>query len=106
MSALPVKADIFITTDISFAPTLRVIVPKGESEDYILSVAKKKLEKLGSRELVKWILPILTPSLIPKNHIAKRIANYQCVISKLNHNQSKSAAQAALFVLYPYINLN
>ncbi len=54
-SALPVKADIFIATDISFAPTLRVIVPKGESEDYILSVAKKKLDKLGSRELVKWI---------------------------------------------------
>ena len=41
--------------DISFAPTLRVIVPKGESEDYILSVAKEKLEDLGRRELVRWI---------------------------------------------------
>ena len=54
-SDLPVKADNFIAKDISFAPTLRVVVPKGESEDYILSVAKKKLEDLGSRELVRWI---------------------------------------------------
>ena len=52
---LPVKADNFIAKDVSFAPKLRVIVPKGESEDYILSVAKKKLEDLGSREIVKWI---------------------------------------------------
>ena len=52
---MPVKADNFIAKDVSFAPKLRVIVPKGESEDYILSVAKKKLEDLGSREIVKWI---------------------------------------------------
>jgi hypothetical protein len=54
-SALPVKVDNFIAKDVSFAPTLRVIVPKGESEDYILSVVKKKLKNMESRELVKWI---------------------------------------------------
>ena len=54
-SDLPTKVDNFIAKDVSFAPTLRVVVPKGESEDYILSVAKEKLEKLGSRELVRWI---------------------------------------------------
>lgn len=47
--ALPVKADNFIAKDVAFAQTLKVVVPKGESEDYILSVAKEKLEKLGSR---------------------------------------------------------
>ena len=41
--------------DISFAPTLRVVVPKGESEDYILSVAKKQLERKDSQQLVRWI---------------------------------------------------
>ena len=50
------KADIFIATDISFAPTLRVIVPKGESEDYILSVAKENIKNLGRREIAEWLI--------------------------------------------------
>lgn len=54
-SELPVKSESFIAKDISFAPTLRMIVPKGEGDDYILSTAKKKLESLKSREIVKWI---------------------------------------------------
>ena len=69
-SDLPTKAENFIAKDITFAPTLRVIVPKGESDSYILSVAKEKLEKLGSRELVKWLidhLESITDSQKPYN---------------------------------------
>ena len=54
-SALPVKVDNFIAKDISFAP-LRVIVPKGASEDYILSVVKKKLKKCGGDAVIEWII--------------------------------------------------
>jgi hypothetical protein len=54
-SELPVKSESFIAKDISFASTFRVIVPKGEGNDYILSAAKKKLESLGIHEIVKLI---------------------------------------------------
>ena len=80
-SPLPVKADIFIAKDISFAPALRVVVPKGESEDYILSVAKKKLEGWEVAKSLSGFSNTLTPSLIPKNHIAKMIANHLYVFS-------------------------
>ena len=83
-SELPVKADNFISKDLSFAPILRMIVPKGESDDYILSAAKKKLESLESREIVKWIfdnLDSITDSQKPYGQrirykmIAKRRSN-------------------------------
>jgi hypothetical protein len=67
---LPDKADNFIAKDISFTPMLRVVVPKGESDDYILSVVKKKLEDFGIRELARWILKHLdtiADSKVPYN---------------------------------------
>jgi hypothetical protein len=67
---LPIKADNFIAKDVSFAPKLRVIVPKGESEDYILSVVKKKLKKCGGEAVIEWIvanLDTITDSKEPYN---------------------------------------
>lgn len=58
-SALPIKADIFIAKDVSFAPKLRVIVPKGESDSYAQLAAKKILEGWKKEAIIEWAIGLL-----------------------------------------------
>jgi hypothetical protein len=58
-SALPIKADNFIAKDVSFAPKLRVIVPKGESDSYAQLAAKKRLEGWKKEAIIEWAIGLL-----------------------------------------------
>lgn len=58
-SALPIKADNVIAKDISFAPKLRVIVPKGESGNYAQFSAKKRLEGWKKEAIIEWAIGLL-----------------------------------------------
>lgn len=42
--------------DISFAPTLRVIVSKSETDSGILSAAKMHLEEWSKSQIIKWVI--------------------------------------------------
>ena len=52
-SELPVKAENFTAMDISFAPTLRVIVPNGETD--MLAVVKRELRSWTKDEIIEWV---------------------------------------------------
>lgn len=55
-SDFSVKSENFIAKDLSFTETLRVIVPKGETDSYFLSAAKKKLGKWKKDEIIEWVI--------------------------------------------------
>ena len=54
-SDLPVKSEI-VAKDVHFSSAVRVIVPDNETEDNILSAAKKKIENMSKYELMELIL--------------------------------------------------
>jgi hypothetical protein len=55
-SDLPTKAENFMAKDVTFAPALRIIVPKGETDSYIVSAAMKRLENWPKEKIIKWII--------------------------------------------------
>ena len=58
-SALPIKAYNFIAKDVSFAPKLRVIVPKGEFGNYAQLATKKRLEGRKQEPIIEWATGLL-----------------------------------------------
>ncbi len=59
-SDFQVKAENVIAKDISFAPTLRVIVSKSETDSGILSAAEIQLEEWSKSQIIKWVIAKLT----------------------------------------------
>lgn len=55
-SDFQVKAENVIAKDISFAPTLRVIVSKSETDSGILSAAEMQLEEWSKSQIIEWII--------------------------------------------------
>ena len=55
-SDLPSKADNFIAKDATFTQTLRVIVPNGQPDSYVLSEVKKELENWTNDEIINWVI--------------------------------------------------
>ena len=55
-SDFQVKAENVIAKDISFAPTLRVIVSKSETDSGILSAAEIHLEEWSKSQIIEWII--------------------------------------------------
>ena len=51
-----VKSEHVIAKDISFAPTLRVIVSKSETDSGILSAATMHLEEWSKSQIIKWVI--------------------------------------------------
>jgi hypothetical protein len=58
-SDLPVKGENFIAKDLSFAPSLRLVVPKNNTDSDILSAAKEHLEECSKSAIIKWVLDSL-----------------------------------------------
>ena len=58
-SDLPVKGENFIAKDLSFAPTLRMVVPKNNPDNDILSAAEEHLEDCSKSAIIKWVLDSL-----------------------------------------------
>ena len=54
-SDFQVKSEHVIAKDISFAPTLRVIVSKSETDSGILSAATMHLEEWSKSQIIKWV---------------------------------------------------
>lgn len=55
-SDFQVKSEHVIAKDISFAPTLRVIVSKSETDSGILSAATMHLEEWSKSQIIKWVI--------------------------------------------------
>lgn len=55
-SDFPVKGEKVIAKDISFAPTLRLIVSKGETDSGILSALEMHLEQWSKSQIIKWVI--------------------------------------------------
>ena len=55
-SDLPVKAGNVIAKDIFFAPSLRVMVSKNETDSGILSAAQLHLEDWSKSQIIKWVI--------------------------------------------------
>ncbi len=55
-SDFQVKSEHVIAKDISFAPTLRVIVSKSETDSGILSAAAMHLEEWSKSQIIKWVI--------------------------------------------------
>lgn len=55
-SDFQVKAENVIAKDISFAPTLRVIVSKSETDSGILSAVEIHLEEWSKSQIIKWVI--------------------------------------------------
>ena len=56
---MPVKGENFIAKDLSFAPSLRMVVPKNNTDSDILSAAKKHLEDCSKSAIIKWVIDSL-----------------------------------------------
>ena len=59
-SDFQVKSEHVIAKDISFAPTLRVIVSKSETDSGILSAATMHLEGWSKSQIIKWVIDNLS----------------------------------------------
>lgn len=55
-SDFQVKSEHVIAKDISFAPTLRVIVSKSETDSGMLSAATMHLEEWSKSQIIKWVI--------------------------------------------------
>ena len=55
-SDFPIKGENVIAKDISFAPTLRLIVSKGETDSGILSALELHLEQWSKSQIIKWVI--------------------------------------------------
>lgn len=69
-SDFQVKSEHVIAKDISFAPTLRVIVSKSETDSGILSAATMHLEEWSKSQIIKWVidnLATIVDSKVPYN---------------------------------------
>lgn len=55
-SDLPVKAGNVIANAIFFAPSLRVMVSKNETDSGILSAAQLQLEDWSKSQIIKWVI--------------------------------------------------
>lgn len=55
-SDFPIKGENVIAKDISFAPTLRLIVSKDETDSGILSASEMHLEQWSKSQIIKWVI--------------------------------------------------